>query len=297
MDEPVKSGALKLNERAAAIADAMAADAEMLRVSARTLAGGARVIDCGIEMRGGLEAGRLLAEACLGGAGRVDFTSVDCDGLRLPGVCVRSDHPALACLASQYAGWAVKPEGYFAMGSGPLRAIARVEEALFERLGYGEPADGRGVLVLETRNLPDARVAEWIAKKSGIASERLSLLVAPTATAAAGVQIAARVVETALHKMMELGFDVRKIVTGIGTAPLAPIAKNDMRAIGRTNDCILYGGVVDLSVDAEDEELEAIAQRSPRRPRATTARPSTTPSSATTATSTRSTPCCSARPR
>lgn len=263
MDELARSGALMLNERAAAIADAMAADAEMLRVKVSTLSGGARVIDCGIETRGGLEAGRLLAEACLGGAGRVEFTSVDCDGLRLPGVSVRSDHPALACLASQYAGWAIKPEGYFAMGSGPLRAIARVEEALFERLGYGEPAQGRGVLVLETRTLPDAGVAEWIARKSGVASDLLSLLVAPTATAAGGVQIAARVVETALHKMLELGFDVGKAVTGIGTAPLAPVAKNDMRAIGRTNDCILYGGVVHLSVDAGDEELEALVPRIP----------------------------------
>ena len=263
MDEPVRRGSLKLNERAAAIADAMALDADMLRVCVRTLEGGARLIDCGIDVRGGLEAGRLLAEACLGGAGRVGFTSVDCDGLRLPGVHVRSDHPALACLASQYAGWAVKPEGYFAMGSGPLRAIARVEAPLFERLGYAEPASGRGVLILETRTPPDAKVAEWIAKKSGMTSDRLTLLVAPTATIAAGVQIAARVLETALHKMLELGFDVRKIATGFGTAPLAPVAKNDMRAIGRTNDCILYGGAVQLGVDADDEELEALAPRIP----------------------------------
>ena len=263
MDEPVHRGSLKLNERAAVIADGMAKDAELLRVRAQTLDDGARLLDCGIASPGGLEAGRLLAEACLGGGGRVGFADVDCDGLRLPGVCVRSDHPAVACLGSQYAGWAIKPEGYFAMGSGPLRAIARVEETLFARLGYAEPARGRGVLVLETRTPPDARVAEWIAKKAGMAASDLTLLVAPTASTAAGVQIAARVLETALHKMLELGFDVGKITTGTGTAPLAPVAKNDMRAIGRTNDCILYGGVVHLSVDAEDAELEALAPRIP----------------------------------
>jgi methenyltetrahydromethanopterin cyclohydrolase len=258
-----RPGALNLNPRAAAIADAMAADAALLRVAASRLDGGARFLDCGIEARGGLEAGRLLAEACLGGAGRVAFASLDVGGLRLPGVTVTTDHPALACLASQYAGWAIKPEGFFAMGSGPLRAIARVEEELYARLGYAEPADGPGVLVLETRSKPDGAVAAWVERKSGVAAERLTLLAAPTASFAGGVQISARVVETALHKLLELGFDVARVVTGFGSAPLAPIAKSDVRAIGRTNDCILYGGAVHLTVDAEDEELSGIAPQVP----------------------------------
>ena len=263
MDERVEGGALRLNERAAAIADAIVADAAALGVAAATLENGARVIDCGIAVPGGLEAGRLLAEVCMGGAGRVSFTSVDLDGLRLPGVHVWTDHPALACLGSQYAGWAIKPEGYFAMGSGPLRAIAGVETELFNRLGYREPASGRGVLVLEARTAPNASVAAHVAARAGLPPDRLSFLVAPTASPAAGVQISARVVETALHKLLELGFDVRNVVTAFGTAPLAPLAKNDTRAIGRTNDCVLYGGVVHLTVRAEDEELQALAPRVP----------------------------------
>lgn len=254
---------LKLNERAAAIADAMVTEAEALGIAASTLEGGARVIDCGIAAPGGLEAGRLLAEVCMGGAGRVSFTSVEFDGLRLPGVHVWSDHPAFAFLGSQYAGWAIKPEGYFAMGSGPLRAMARVETELFERLGYAEPPAGRGVLVLEARTAPNSAVAAYVGTKAGLPPDRLTFLVAPTATPAAGVQISARVVETALHKMLELGFDVRNVLTAFGTAPLAPIAKNDTRAIGRTNDCVLYGGVVHLTVRADDEELQALAPRIP----------------------------------
>lgn len=254
---------LTFNARAAAIADAMEADAGLLRVVVTRLDNGARLVDCGIHAKGGLEAGRRLAEACLGGAGRVGFAPLLLDGLRLPGVVVDTDHPALACLGSQYAGWAVKPEGFFAMGSGPLRAIARVEESLYSRLGYAEPAGGPGVLVLETRTAPDAAVAAWLAQKSGVAAERLTLLTAPTASAAGGVQISARVVETALHKLLELGFDVAKVLTGFGTAPLPPIAKSDVRAIGRTNDCVLYGGEVHLTVDADDGELEAIVPRVP----------------------------------
>jgi methenyltetrahydromethanopterin cyclohydrolase len=252
-----------LNARAARIADAMAEDAAVLGVSVERLPGGARFIDCGVQARGGLEAGRLLAEVCMGGAGQVAFASVDCDGLALPGVSVRTDHPALACLASQYAGWAIKPEGYFAMGSGPLRAIARVEEALYADLAYGEPRDGPGVLVLETRDVPGDAAVAWIEEKSGVAAEQLTILAAPTASAAAGVQICARVVETALHKLHELHFDVKQVLTGFGTAPLAPIAKNDLRAIGRTNDCVLYGGVVHLTVAGDDGELERLVTEVP----------------------------------
>jgi methenyltetrahydromethanopterin cyclohydrolase len=263
MEEWVGRGSLRLNERAAEIADAMAIDAGVLGIGVSTLKNGARLIDCGVAAPGGLEAGRLLAEVCMGGAGRVNFTSVDLDGLRLPGVHVWTDHPAIACLGSQYAGWAIKPEGYFAMGSGPLRAIARVEHELFDRLGYAEPPSGRGVLVLETRTAPDAMVAAYVAAKAGLPPDRLTILVAPTATPAAGVQISARVVETALHKMLELGFDVGSILTGFGTAPLAPIAKSDTRAIGRTNDCVLYGGTAHLTVRAEDEALQDVASRIP----------------------------------
>jgi methenyltetrahydromethanopterin cyclohydrolase len=193
----------------------------------------------------------------------VSLTWVEIDDLRLPGVVVRTDHPALACLGAQYAGWAIDPEGYFAMGSGPLRAIARVEEALYARLQYAESPSGPGVLVLETRTPPDTAAAAWVSARSGVAPDRLTFLVAPTASTAAGVQISARVVETALHKIHELGFDVRRVLTGFGTAPLAPIAKSDARAIGRTNDCILYGGLAHLAVDAEDEELAELAPRVP----------------------------------
>ena len=45
-------------------------------------------------------------------------------GRPIPLVHVVSDHPVRACLASQYAGWAIRDGKYFAMGSGPMRAAA-----------------------------------------------------------------------------------------------------------------------------------------------------------------------------
>ena len=165
-------------------------------------------------------------------------------------------------MASQYAGWAISVDKYFAMGSGPLRAHARVEKELFGKLQYEEQADA-GVLVLESRALPTDEVAAWVATKARLEPSQLTFLVAPTASLAGGVQISARIVETGLHKMETLGFDVRRVVSAMGTAPLPPVAKNDLKAIGRTNDCILYGGQARFTIRAGDAELEQLAGQVP----------------------------------
>jgi methenyltetrahydromethanopterin cyclohydrolase len=177
-------------------------------------------------------------------------------------VAVATDHPVAACMASQYAGWAIDPPGYFAMGSGPARSLARVERELYQRIGYAETAES-AVLVLEGRGLPDARVARFVAERCGIRPEGLTLLIAPTASIAGSVQVAARSVETGLHKMLELGFDVGSVRSGTGVCPLAPVAKNDLRAIGWTNDCILYGTRAYFAVHADDAEVAAMVERLP----------------------------------
>ena len=251
-----------MNARAWALVDAAAARAHELRIDIRTLSSGARVLDAGVHAAGGLGAGRLLAELCMGGLGHIDFVSLTVGDEPLSGVQVWTDHPAEACMASQYAGWAIDPEGFFAMGSGPLRARARVEKELFARLGYAEEAE-RGVLVLEGRTLPGDEVAEWVARKSGITPAAIAFAVASTASVAGGVQIAARILETGLHKMDVLKFDVTRVQSAIGTAPIPPVARNDMRAIGRTNDCILYGGRARYVVRAPDETLADLAERLP----------------------------------
>ena len=124
---------LGMNERAWAIADSGVSRARELRIVARHLANGSRVIDAGVDAPGGLGAGLLLAELCMGGLGHVEYAQVRIDGESWPGLQVWTDYPAECCMASQYAGWAIAPEGFFAMGSGPLRARARVERALFEK--------------------------------------------------------------------------------------------------------------------------------------------------------------------
>jgi methenyltetrahydromethanopterin cyclohydrolase len=253
---------LRMNERAWALADMCVDRAGELRIAIQTLPGGARVIDAGVGVPGGLAAGLVLAELCMGGLGQVAYVPVTIGGETWQGVQVWTDHPAECCMASQYAGWAINPDGYFAMGSGPLRAKARVEKELFAKLGYAEDVS-RGVLVLETRTLPTDDVAAWVASKAGVPPTGMTFAVAPTASLAGGVQIVARSIETGLHKMDTIGFDVRRVVSAMGTAPLPPVAKNDLRAIGRTNDCVLYGGQARYTIRAEDDELADLATRLP----------------------------------
>ncbi len=249
---------MTLNDRAMGLADRLAVDAEALQVEVTTLPNGTRVIDCGA---GGFEAGRAFAEICMAGLGSVAYAPVVLEGRWLPALTVTTDRPAIACLAAQYAGWRLDRDGYFAMGSGPGRALIRAEE-LYDDLDWDEQASA-AVLCLETRKAPPAEVADFVAERAGVQPEALTLLIAPTASIVGGVQIAARVVETALHKLHELDFDVRKIVAGYGSCPLPPVAADDMAALGRTNDAVLYGGQVHLTVREDDELLGELVERLP----------------------------------
>jgi methenyltetrahydromethanopterin cyclohydrolase len=252
---------MKLNTRALEVADRLAGRAAQRRVEVVEVEGGGRVIDCGVGAVGGLGAGLDLARACLADLAEVAIVPGDVDGRPIPTVQVVCDHPVAACLASQYAGWQVAVGKFFAMGSGPMRA-AYGHEAIFERIGHREDA-GAVVGVLEGRKRPTPEVVAAIASACRVPSSAVTLLIAPTASLAGGVQVVARSVETALHKLAELGFALDRVVSAQGTAPLPPVAKDDLAAIGRTNDAILYGARVVLYVTGDDESLRALGPKVP----------------------------------
>jgi methenyltetrahydromethanopterin cyclohydrolase len=250
-----------LNERAAELCDTLAADAERRAIAVSKAACGARLIDCGVNAPGGLEAGRAIAEVCLASLGRVQIVSGNAAVWSGPAIAVNTDHPVTACMASQYAGWRIDVEGFFAMGSGPMRALAGKEE-LFQQIGYQETAD-LAVGVLETSQVPTDAVCRSIAEACRIEPQQLTLLFARTASLAGHVQVVARSVETALHKLHELGFDLHAVQSGWGIAPLPPVAKNDLQGIGRTNDAVLYGGEVTLWVRGDDSAIAAVGAKVP----------------------------------
>ena len=253
-----------VNATAAPLVAELEARADALRVGVTLMDGGTRVVDAGIAHPGGIEAGLLVARICMAGLGDVALRSSP----EFPDwpwqVEVRTSQPILACLGSQYAGWSLgfdEPEKFHALGSGPARALA-AREPLFEALGYRDRADST-CLVLETDRHPPPALAEKVSRNCGVAPERVTLVLTPTGSLAGVVQIAARVVEVALHKAHEIGFPLDAIVDSAGTTPLPPPIDDALTAMGRTNDTILFGGQVQLFVSCPDEQAEDLAARLP----------------------------------
>ena len=252
---------MSLNDTAARLCTLLVQRSEALRVGVSQQDGEPRLIDCGIEAAGGLEAGVMLAEICLAGLGRVRIAPGRDSASGHPFVTVHTDHPLSACMAAQYAGWQISGEDFFAMGSGPMRAAAGREE-LFDRIGHRE-TPRTAVGVLEAAQLPPREVGLKVARDCGVPPEELTLLVAPTASLAGTVQVVARTVETAMHKLLELGFDLQRVESGFGVAPLPPVAGNDLQGIGRTNDAVLYGGRTTLWVRGDDASLADVVPQVP----------------------------------
>ena len=117
--------------------------------------------------------------------------------------------------------------------------------------------------VLESGKLPPGEICELLASECGVDEEQVTLLVAPTRSIAGTIQVVARSLETALHKLHTLKFDLHRVVAGYGHAPLPPSAANDIEAIGRTNDAVLYGGEATLWVRGDDASLEHLGPQIP----------------------------------
>ena len=251
----------QLNERAWMFVEEQLARGEELSGRCSTVSGGGRVMDCGIEKDGDKETGLFLASLTLCDLAEVSISSEDDPDMPFERVFVKTGEPVAACMASQYAGWQISVGDFFAMGSGPMRAAYGGEE-LFKDIGHIEKAN-RIVGALETRQRPPAEVFDFIAGKTGVEPKNIILAVAPTASEAGGIQVVARSVETALHKLHELGFDLSRVRSGSGSAPIPPVAANDMAAIGRTNDAVLYGARVELEVTGDDDSIAELGAKTP----------------------------------
>jgi methenyltetrahydromethanopterin cyclohydrolase len=256
---------ISLNRRAGLLLHDLIADAAALRIGVSRGACGERLVDAGARTQGGIAAGLRLARICLGGLGAVDL-SADGTRPRWPWtVSVASSSPVIACLASQYAGWSLThgegKDAFFALGSGPARALAR-KEKLFEELRYQDHSSS-GVLVLESAKPPPADLVREIAAACGIAPSELTILYAPTQSLAGSVQVVARVLEVALHKAHTLHFPLSDIVDGLGAAPLPPPHPDFVIAMGRTNDAIIFGGRVHLFVTGPADAARDLAHAMP----------------------------------
>ena len=235
--------------------------AQELRLGVEKLPNGTTIIDAGIKHAGGLEAGRLIAEICMGGLGHVNLQTSNTFAHWPWMLSVHSNNPILSCLGSQYAGWSLAHEKFFSLGSGPARALAGREE-LYKELGYKDQANA-ACLVLESEKAPPMEVIEKVARDTGVKAENLTFILTPTRSLAGTVQIVARVLEVAMHKIHTLHFPLDHVVDGMASAPVPPPAPDFLTGMGRTNDAILFGGHAHLFVKGSDEAAAKLAKELP----------------------------------
>lgn len=256
---------LSINQLTDPLVQHLISHAAALRVGVSQDKSGATIIDAGISHAGGLEAGRLVSEICLGGLGTVALTTTNSMPKWPLSVQVHSSNPVLACLGSQYAGWQLShgegKDAFFALGSGPGRASA-LREPLYKELAYEDKAE-KVCFVMEVDKNPPTELLSKMAEQCGVEASNMTVILTPTKSLAGVVQIVARVLETSIHKAHELKFPLENILDGAGNAPLCPPIPDFVQAMGRTNDAILFAGRVQLFVTGSDDDAKALANDLP----------------------------------
>ena len=257
---------IEINNLAKVIVEEIIHNKEIYKATVNQLKNGANVIDMS---KASWIGGKLVGEICMGGLGKVDFSSYNLDNNFIPSVNVYTSEPIISCMASQLAGWSVKlkkeieKNGVYkkkavfqSLGSGPARAKSKVEK-LFEEIDYSDNSDC-AVIVFETPKLPNEEVMNIIAEKCNVDASKTYAVCAPTACLTGSIQVAARIVETGIHKLHEIHFPLEVIKDGFGTTTIAPIAKDDLGAMGRTNDSMSAAGMTYYTINVEKEKEEEL---------------------------------------
>jgi len=256
---------LSVNRLAWKLVENLCENPESYGVNVEETSSGTTIIDAGITSKGGFQAGKIITEICMGGCGKAEITFKLYGELELPSIFVYTDHPAIATLGSQFAGWQIKEGNYFAIGSGPARALALKPKEIYEKIAYKDDFD-KAIIVLETDKHPPEKLLERFLKDCHVAPEKLAVILTPTASIAGATQVSGRIVETGIHKLSRLGFNPNVILYAWGIAPISPIHPKFVQAMARTNDAILYGGITYYTVEYDDEEkLKEIVEKAPSK--------------------------------
>jgi methenyltetrahydromethanopterin cyclohydrolase len=253
LETVIEMSSISVNKLASPIVQRMISDSELLGIHVSETGEGTTIIDAGLHAPGGLEAGRLITEVCLGGLARTRVQACMYGPHVLPVIYVDTDKPLISLLGSQLAGWNIKVGGFRALGSGPARALALKPKHVYDTIGYEDDADN-AIIVLEASTTPTGEAVSKIASDCGVGESELTIIIAPTSSHAGSVQVSGRVLEVGLHRLMSLGLDGSSVISSHGFSPVAPVHPDAGKAMGRTNDMIIYGGVASFSVSENDDE-------------------------------------------
>jgi methenyltetrahydromethanopterin cyclohydrolase len=234
-------------------------DREALDIGVHQLDCGATVLDFGIQVKGSWESAELFTRISLGDMGRMSYGTWPLDSqTSLASVELLVSQPLIACLGSQIAGWQLGTGEFATIGSGPARAVAAVSTDPYLAMTPYRDSAAEVVLCIQDTRLPGDAIALEVAAKCKLAPDKVFLVVAPSACLVGSVQVAARMIEQCCHKMFAHGFEVTQVTNSRGRAPVAPVCTDEVKAIGRINDAILYAGEAEFWVDAPDADIEKV---------------------------------------
>ncbi|WP_430503560.1 methenyltetrahydromethanopterin cyclohydrolase [Haloparvum sp. PAK95] len=243
-----------INRTAIELVDEALDFADEMNLAAHELDNEATVIDFGVDAAGGIEAGVLLTEIQTAGLANVTTAMGEVAGAPRPHIELTTDHPAVALLCSQKAGWELEFDDFAGLGSGPARAQVG-KETEFEKVGYYDTFEF-ATLSIESPQLPDEAVAEHVADLAEVEPSGVFLPTFAAGSTVGSVTMAARAAELAVFRLMELGYDPTDVITASGSAPIAPVTHDEELAMGRTNDALAYGGEVYLQVESDSDAFE-----------------------------------------
>ncbi|MGC8939844.1 MAG: methenyltetrahydromethanopterin cyclohydrolase [Candidatus Bathyarchaeia archaeon] len=256
---------LSVNKLAWKLLEKLCGDPELYGVNVSKSALGATIVDAGIKAKGGFQAGKIITEICMGGLAKAEIISQRYGEIELPSIFVYTDYPAIATFGSQFAGWQIKENDYFAIGSGPARALAQKPKEIYEKIGYRDNYE-KAIIVLETDKLPPEKLVKCFVQDCHVKPENLAIILTPTVSLVGAIQVSGRIIETGMLKLSRLGLNPNAILHAYGTAPIPPIHPKFVKAMARTNDAILYGGTAHYLVDyGNEEELKSIVEKAPSK--------------------------------
>lgn len=220
---------------------------------------GAHVVDMGVFEKGSFEAGRLFTEINMADLGTCQYTHYMLPGdVSVLAVEIFTAEPILACLCSQIAFYPFTSGAFAAIGSGPGRAKAVVEsDHCFQHTSYRDDSD-EVVFGIQSEQLPDESMVEQIARDCRVTPENIYLLAHKTTSIVASVQVSARILEQTINKMIKKGFDLSTLQFAHGFCVVAPVDLDPISAMGKINDCLLYGGRSEFWVKWEDRKIAEI---------------------------------------
>lgn len=257
------TNAISINHEAMRLVREILADPARIGVLVSKLENGATVIDMGQKAPGSWAAARYYTLITMGGLGEFSYETFPypINGMRLPAVRVMVDMPLLACCASQIAGWRLEAGDFAPILAGPARAMNSTPDPHFAHISYRDRYH-EAVIAIQTREPVRAEWAATIAAACHIQPENLYILVAPNASLVCAVQVTARIVEQTIHRLEEEGLAMDTIFSAQGFCVLPPLIDDDLIAMGRINDVLLYGGEATFYLRHDDDSfVEQLAQK------------------------------------